>query len=189
MNCPKFFKTLVSKYIAIAALPLLALFYTPIVNFTVLAFGEPVLLETRSVDPRDILRGDYVILRYEIENIENMLENAIQKSGGDAYDQRGKDFFVILERDKNGIGRLKSVSLSRPSEGLYIKGNASEWNSVDYGINAYYVPEGTGYEMENRLRGSDGVRARVDVRILRGHAVIKGLVFPDASAEETEGTQ
>ena len=30
--------------------------------------GTEVILETRPIDPRDLFRGEYVILRYKIEN-------------------------------------------------------------------------------------------------------------------------
>ena len=35
----------------------------------VLARGRTILLETRPVDPRDLLRGDYLILRYKINDV------------------------------------------------------------------------------------------------------------------------
>ena len=37
---------------------------------TALANGTPVLLETVPVDPRDLLRGDYVTLRYKISMLD-----------------------------------------------------------------------------------------------------------------------
>ncbi|MDR0577457.1 MAG: GDYXXLXY domain-containing protein [Candidatus Accumulibacter sp.] len=182
MNSPKFFRTLAFKYAVIAALPLAAMFHTQIVNFTILAFGEPVLLETAPVDPRDILRGDYVTLGYEIGNIDgDMLEKAFGETWKDrgAHDRATHDVFVILERGADGVGRVGSVSASRPPEGLYIEGRLDWRGNVDYGIGVYYVPEGTGHAMENRIRGRDGARARADVRVMRGHAVIKALIFPE----------
>ena len=35
----------------------------------VLRHGSEVTLQTRPVDPRDFLRGDYVVLNYEISNV------------------------------------------------------------------------------------------------------------------------
>jgi uncharacterized membrane-anchored protein len=53
----------------------------------------------------------------------------------------------------------------------------SRWSGIGYGIGAYYVPEGTGREIEDRIRDADDkTRILVDVRVLRGHPVIKGLV-------------
>jgi len=37
-----------------------------------LAFGKSVVLQTAPVDPRDIFRGDYVVLRYEISTLSNI---------------------------------------------------------------------------------------------------------------------
>ena len=39
---------------------------------TVLASGRTILLETVPVDPRDLLRGDYVLLRYKISDVPLM---------------------------------------------------------------------------------------------------------------------
>jgi uncharacterized membrane-anchored protein len=47
-------------------------------------------------------------------------------------------------------------------------------STVDYGLGVYYVPEGTGREIEDALRDSK-VKVLADVRILRGRGVIKKL--------------
>jgi uncharacterized membrane-anchored protein len=172
------------RYAAIAALPLFILLWTPIVNFTALFAGESVLLETRPVDPTDFLRGDYVILSYEISDIPDDLVPPEISDGRGFSDKR--TVYVSLEKDSDGIGRLKGVSASRPGGGLYLKGSlGGYWNSsIAYdGINAYYVPEGTGRDIERRINDSDVL---VDLRVLRGHAVIKGLVFTE---KDDDGAQ
>src|SRR5947209_5881543 len=39
----------------------------------VLRVGKTVMLETERVDPRDLLRGDYLILNYKISNVPTNL--------------------------------------------------------------------------------------------------------------------
>ena len=181
MNSPKFLKSLEFKYLLIVILPMTAMLYTQTVNFAALAFGEQVLLETMPIDPRDILRGDYVTLGYKISFIDHeMLLNAI----GDANDDfdyvdrnSGRGIFVTLQKDARGIGTVKSVSATRPPGGLYLRGVMTDRRSgIGYGIGVYYVPEGTGREIEDRIRGMDETQILVDVRVLRGHPVIKGLL-------------
>jgi uncharacterized membrane-anchored protein len=179
MNSPQFFKSLEFKYFLIVILPLTAMFYTQAVNFAVLAFGERVLLETIPVDPRDILRGDYVTLGYGISFPDDeILKSALGDEDFD-YGRRysGREIFVTLQRDEKGIGTVKSVSMTRPSSELYLRGViTNRWSGIGYGIGTYYVPEGTGREIEDRIRDADEMKILVDVRVLRGHPVIKGLV-------------
>lgn len=127
-----------------------------------LATGEEVVLQTVPVDPRDLFRGDYANLRYTISTL------------------RGYAGFVVGDRiyvglTKQGdIWNVRSVSNS-PPDGLYIKGTVTEtWQGgldVEYGIESYFVPEGTGHIIE---RARD-VKVRVAVDS-SGNAVIKGLL-------------
>ena len=173
------FKNMGVRYAAIAALPLLALLWVPMTNFVTLYAGESVLLEVVPVDPRDFLRGDYVILNYKVSDIPDGLVPPDLANDRYEYGEK-KDVYVALEKDSDGIGHVKGVSANRPG-GLHLKGSLDRYFTVQYErINAYYVPEGTGHEIENKIRES-GVLA--DLRVLRGSAVIKGLVFKEDDGE------
>ncbi|MDR1979005.1 MAG: GDYXXLXY domain-containing protein [Synergistaceae bacterium] len=165
----RLFKSTIFKYIGIAALPLAVLLFQPATNFAVLAFGAPALLETRPIDPRDFLRGDYVTLGYVISDIPDALfsEDKFPEHEGET------PVYVTLALDDKGIASVSRASFSRPSDGLYIRGRLNWWN-VDYGIGVYYVPEGTGREIEDAMRDED-VKVLANVRILKGRAVIKKL--------------
>jgi uncharacterized membrane-anchored protein len=190
----RFFKSLALKYIAIAVLPLGALLCQPAVNFTALTLGERVLLRTRPLDPRDFLRGDYVTLYYGIADIPaNLLPGSLPDGDDDAALRSGwkpsysgryyRDLYVMLKLDDDGVGSVSEVSFTRPSGGLYLKGTIfSHWSSytVDYGLGVYYVPEGTGRELEDAVR-KGGVLA--DVRVFRGHGVLKNLEVPAAEGK------
>jgi len=56
-------------FILVLALQSAWVLYTVAVQERALAVGQVILLETRPVDPRDLLRDDYVILNYKISNI------------------------------------------------------------------------------------------------------------------------
>ena len=170
----RFTRNLPLKYFLMALLPMTVLLYTPASNFVVLHFGEKILLETRPVDPRDILRGDYVVLEYEIESIpDEMMPEEVQEERD--YRRRRREVFVSLERDDDGIAGVSGVSTARPS-GLYLKAMVrTSWRfigNVDYNLGVYYVPEGTGRELERAINAGSVL---ADVRVLRGRGVIKKL--------------
>ncbi|MDR1581363.1 MAG: GDYXXLXY domain-containing protein [Synergistaceae bacterium] len=175
------FKNMGVKYTAIAVLPILTLLWIPMTNFVTLFAGESVLLEVIPVDPRDFLRGDYVILGYKISDIPGDLVPPDIADGSYGY-RKTRDVCVALEKDSDGIGRVKGVSAESPG-GLYLKGSINRDSTVQYEkINAYYVPEGTGREIENKIRESNVL---ADLRVLRGNAVIKGLVFAEDGGGKT----
>lgn len=133
--------------------------------------GTEVLLVMRPVDPRDLFRGDYVTLSYEISRVNpppSPLTNDEQSSG---------PIYVLLSVDDAGIAHAADTSLSPPSEGLFIAGNMMRGGggqvNVEYGIESFFVPEGRGREIERNLRQ---MHAKVVVG-KDGRAVLKGLVY------------
>lgn len=140
-------------------------------EFTMMT-GKEVLLETEPVDPRDLFRGDYVILRYPISEIPNLM----------SY-HAGDTIYVNLEY-KEPYWKYASVSDKRDPkpDQVAIKGKITNqrWGSglrVEYGIESYFVPEGKGRSIE-RLRNTGDVDALVVVDRF-GNAVIKDLLIKD----------
>ena len=139
----------------------------------ILRTGKRILLETVPVDPRDFLRGDYVILRYKISTPD--LSQI--KSDKTSYN-KGEDIFVKIEpRDKfwevAGVGSKKGIY----GEGVYLKGKVryhyNQRLEINYGIESYFVPEGEGKEIERNMRGN---RTSVEVEAIvdsSGNALIK----------------
>jgi hypothetical protein len=69
----------------------------------VLREGSEVTLQTRPVDPRDLLRGDYVVLDYEISSLPaGELHNTPSQG-------RGTPLFVKLARKDGGVYGALSV--------------------------------------------------------------------------------
>lgn len=166
---------LAAKYLLMAALPLIVLIYTPVSNAAVLLFGDSILLKTLPVDPRDILRGDYVNLEYEISIIpKDLLPEGLGKDGY-GYGIKWEDIYVSLEKDKDGIAKVSKVSAVRPPGGLYLKARLLPgWSAprFDYNLGVYYIPEGTGRALEDAIRDA---HVLADVRVFRGRAVIRKL--------------
>ncbi|OGK54399.1 hypothetical protein A3B56_01775, partial [Candidatus Roizmanbacteria bacterium RIFCSPLOWO2_01_FULL_45_11] len=141
-----------------------------------------VYLRTIPVDPRDIFRGDYVTLSYEISQFDNIPYEYIPflSSEGHADKISGKQIYVVLEMDSTGIATARYKTLIRPEgEKLYITGTIKEYEqpfAIEYGIESYFVPEGTGKELE-RIRGrSLFVEVVIDKQ---GAAVIRGVKTSD----------
>lgn len=116
-----------------------------------LATGRTALLETVPVDPRDLLRGDYVTLRYAINRLPRELFDPPIEAG---VVYAGQEVYVVLEKQGDFFTGVRA-SLSEPevqAGELIIKGTARNSDDVEhpapveveYGIEQYYVREGTG---------------------------------------------
>ena len=150
----------------------------------ILRDGREVLLKVEPIDPRDLLRGDYVRLGYEIRNVPvKLVTNA---PAGEFVLEDGP-VFVRLGEDPDGYWRARSASLGEPqgqppAGEVDIRGMVSGgWTlgpdasfSVDYGIDRFYVPEGEGRAIEADMRErSFGILAAV---ASDGTAQIKALM-------------
>jgi uncharacterized membrane-anchored protein len=132
----------------------------------VAATGTVVHLRTAPIDPRDVFRGDYVRLRYEASVVPlarmsaDVAEKIKKHSSGDTV-------FASLANGEGGLAEVTSLSTIRPESGLFLKGRlAQPWQfgivlpnaaAVEYGIEAYYVQQGKGIEIEKQ----QGTRATI----------------------------
>jgi uncharacterized membrane-anchored protein len=134
--------------------------------------GNEVLLKTVPVDPRDLFRGDYVILRYEISTVD-VNAYALNVSDFKVEDK----IYATLNIDNDKIGNVSSISKQAPESGNFIKGTVKRayGNSltVEYGIESYFVPEGKGREIERNRRK---IYTKVAIDKF-GNAVIKSLIM------------
>lgn len=138
-----------------------------------------VTLKSEPVDPRDLLRGDYVVLSYTISRL------ALDSISGDDDFKEGDTAYVELAPDD---GTWKAVAAwheqraPRPGNEI-IRGrvtsviandrSAATTASVAYGIESYFVPEGEGRELENKRNAG---ALTVDVALSAdGTAAIKQL--------------
>lgn len=153
--------------------------------------GTPVVLQTEPVDPRSLFMGDYARLAYSISRLRLDGETAL---GGDKDFKRHDTVWVALKPDPDGA---KAVSVHHQRNAiapglLALKGevqhlNENEWDrttnksvkqrtlQVRYGIEQYYVQEGTGRQIE-RPRGGEKVAILVAIDE-RGKAGILAVLF------------
>ena len=135
-----------------------------------LRFGQTVVLETVPVDPRDLFRGDYVVLRYTISDLSGFA-NAWEFHDGDTV-------YVHLEQKGDISEPTEVAKRPRPGWDVFLKGRVARINPsdppilhVEYGIESYFVPEGEGLEIQ---RARD-LKVQVSVNRFR-NPVIKGLI-------------
>lgn len=159
--------------------------------------GTEVILKTEPVDPRDLFRGDYVTLNYEISTLD--LEDVPAEDAYFGYNDR---IYLALTLE-GGYGVPKKIYRSPPDDELYIKGTVRDiiydWGEaedgfiseephlkelrVEYGIESYFVPEGRGIEIESQQWTG---REKVNVKVVvdkYGNAVIKSLLIDGKEVE------
>jgi uncharacterized membrane-anchored protein len=136
----------------------------------ILLFGETILLRVQPVDPRDLMRGEYVILGYDLWPLEGL--DTFARIG---EEPRRRTVYVRLVPDPDGVHwRPDSVSEQRPAEGRFIRGIHEGYRDVRFGIEAYYVQEGEGPRLERALR--DG-RVSAEVALMpSGRAALRRLI-------------
>jgi len=109
----------------------------------ILKEGQTTILATRPVDPRDLFRGEYVILRYSIENDEKVLAEIDGVEDGSAL-------FIKLSEDEDGIAYVNEAHRTAPKvfEGLWIEGEVDGRRVRFPSLEQFYLPEGTGKQVE-----------------------------------------
>jgi uncharacterized membrane-anchored protein len=132
-----------------------------------LVFGQRIWLRVRPVDPRDIFRGDYVILSYDFSRMPvngAPTRPTWQPAGSAESWLEDRNIYVSLVPDADGIHYVASeVSFERPRSGRYIKGkygSSVDGNMLHFGIEAFYVEEGHGKALEN-LRNANQLSAEI----------------------------
>ena len=123
---------------------------TTFVQERVLRGGQVICLETRPVDPRDLIRGDYVILSYKISDLDRSLFAPALNSPP----VPGHAVYVDLQSDGQFyVPGWASLEPIKPAAGhVVLKGRAENlWGApnrqtvhVVYGLEQYFVREGTG---------------------------------------------
>ena len=146
-----------------------------------LSSGREITLPIVPVDPRDLFRGEYVRLGYDVGTVPvRLLEGPAPREN--------EAFYVVLEKKPDGVWQSVKVTSSMPQETspdrIVLKARAAyAWPAsgsadasvrVRYGIESYFVPEGQGRKLEALAREKKlATLVAVDAR---GNAAIKGLI-------------
>lgn len=156
----------------------------------ILRSGTEIRLRTVPVDPRDLFRGDYVVLGYEISTLDPA------KLGGESGFRRGETVHVRLAPGPDGFARAVALSRSLPAgtaaepviTGRVVGVNSCGTNEsgawdcsqerrslrIAYGLESYFVPQGSGRAIELTERRRIEVVAAVSPS---GEAAIKRLLI------------
>ncbi|WP_181832489.1 GDYXXLXY domain-containing protein [Bosea caraganae] len=157
---------------------------------SILSSGAEIRLKTEPVDPRDLFRGDYVVLNYEISRFD------LVGTEGDRVFKRGETIYVRLAPNAEGFARVVAAYKARPdvkapeaviagtvrSEGA-CPNDAQNTLQCDrgrtglrvaYGLESYFVPQGEGLAIEHTERSRIEVVAAVAAS---GQAAIKRLLI------------
>ncbi|HEX8664324.1 MAG TPA: GDYXXLXY domain-containing protein [Beijerinckiaceae bacterium] len=153
--------------------------------------GKPVLLAVETRDPRDLFRGEYSILTYEIGRPRNLPASPAGLGGTcdltrrpTCYLPAGKEVYVRLEPDAGGIHRGVEVLFERPGDGVtFIAGTVRSGSlssvgagngaakcdkeacfqgDIVYGIENWFGPQGVPAKVDGIDRRDIVVRARLD---------------------------
>ncbi len=147
--------------IALRALPLLV--------------GDPLVIRVVPVDPRDLFRGDYVVLSYAFSVPAGGAEGLTRElAAGKRRGWEGRTVYVSLVPEPDGIHwQAERISLQPPAGGKYIRGRAVGDNRLEFGIEAFYVQEGMGRTYE---RAAQEKRLSAEIALTSsGHAALRGL--------------
>jgi uncharacterized membrane-anchored protein len=154
----------------------------------ILRTGRIIYLRTVPFDPRDAFRGDYARLSYEISSIDKKYFKdglVTQAQSGEKYSYRnkyrGKPVYTVLKIDDNGLANIDYATDKKPPKGqLYIRGRQdysyeNSFINVLYGIEAFFVEQGKGRQLENRMLDKERSSFEIEVALGdNGIAVIKG---------------
>jgi len=124
--------------------------------------GTSVLLQVAPIDPPSLFQGYYATLDYEIAALPDYVRPATQ----------GESFYVVLREGPEGVWQALEYLRENPVSGeVFIKGTVNSRGRLEFGIDTFFVPEGTGQIIE---RSSD-VKALVVVSS-SGSAVLEDLI-------------
>ncbi|MGV8937096.1 MAG: GDYXXLXY domain-containing protein [Allorhizobium sp.] len=171
----------VAAAVFVALLQTGALGYQIWQHATILRHGENVLLKTLPVDPRDLLRGEYVILTYDISTVEaaRVVGPRPEVTGTQRLWVRlGKQpdgFWTVQEASFEKLPLVDQTVVMQTQPFSYLADPKGEYSLyVKYGIERFYLPEGEGKALEQaRNEAQVSVAVSVDGK---GAAQIRRLL-------------
>jgi uncharacterized membrane-anchored protein len=168
----------IKKYVIAVILPLIILISMTINPLITYYRGQEITIETRPYDPRDVFRGDHVVLNYKINEIDINKVPVEFKQEVDYNKLRGKKLYTVLKKSGNYY-EVDYATFEKPKDKLYLncKYEYSVWDdefksetsipkikaiTVSYNLDKYFVPENTGKELEE-LSAKGYLTAKVKV--------------------------
>jgi uncharacterized membrane-anchored protein len=138
------------------------------VNFTIyqreqlLKEGRVVLLELTPVDPRSLMQGDYMALRFKVAN--EAFSGRLRSDGGEDVKQVA-DGHIVVSVDDNGVGQFKRWA--KNEEGLASNEALLHYrirnDQPKFGTNAFFFQEGHGQDYQTARYGEFRVAKNGDM--------------------------
>lgn len=142
---------------------------------SILRSGTEVVLKAAPVDPRDLMRGDYVQLRYEDISL---VDGALLAGDWPEQDTYAPLWLTLERGGEDRLAKPAALTLTQPEYrvpgAVYLKSKPVMVYAIDrerakdvtlalqFGIERYYVPEGEGLEIESaRNEGRTTVAVRI----------------------------
>ena len=132
-------------------------------GYATTALGRRVLLATTPIDPRDLLYGDFVRLRYAIG------ENPLRRWHGPEAPKRRQSVFVLLAIGPDSLSTAVGVYPQAPEPSIgqaVLRGWVTDVYptsfNLRFNLERYYVPEGSGLRLEKAGR-LHPLRVRVSI--------------------------
>ncbi|PBC04014.1 GDYXXLXY domain-containing protein [Mesorhizobium sp. WSM3860] len=159
----------------------------------ILRNGKEVLLKVEPVDPRDLLRGDYISLGYDISRIPVKLIANIPPG---KFTSNDSELVVRLKKAVDGYWQPSAAWFDQApapaaSDEADIVGHVADgWDlrspdmtiTPEYGIERFYLPEGTGMAIQNDMGVRPfGIKLALSAN---GTAQIKALMDGDKTLFE-----
>ena len=117
-------------------------------NEVLLQNGKEIKLALQPIDPRSLLQGDYVELNYDIAHVTL------------PHVKDGEKVKLVLRPNKQGVYEYARIyqaddDWNKPyaskKKDVVITGSYHDWG-IQYGIEHYFIPEGTGSKVESEAR-------------------------------------
>lgn len=167
------------RILVIVALQTAVLGYMIFDRTSILNSAQVVTLKVKPVDPQDMFRGDYVVLRYDISQLDTAVLHVPDSQGGYYV---GAWAYVTLTR-LGGVWTPVAINKAMPShtpDAVVLRGQVtnsygltSETLTLTYGIESFFVPQGQGKAIEDeRQKGDLSADIAVDAQ---GRGAVKDL--------------
>lgn len=109
----------------------------------ILSNGQIVLLKLAPVDPRSLMQGDYMRLRFAIES--EILDKGIKND----KDSMSNKHFLIVNLDENNVGRLADIGQTENTTTNQVKMQFKLRNNhIRLATHAFFFQEGTAKKYE-----------------------------------------
>lgn len=151
-------KPLLRALVAINLILLLAYFAWSVrAKETLLAEGELLLFDLAPADPRSLIQGDYMTLRYAVAR--NWQADTLPKNG-----------YIVVTKDSSGVAQKERIQaeIQPLSPGEYIVNYTASKFQLNIGAESYFFEEGQAARYETARYGG----IRVDGK---GNSLLVGL--------------